>query len=258
MAGMGACALPLAPLRALGSPRCEGVCLGGPTLPRSLCSPTCLWGGGDPFVTAAGRGCLWLQACGLWGAALSQGWLFVPCHPPVAPAFSRRITAIPLLPPLTPASLGILVPSSSSSKLSITATGGGHGDPSPAPGDVIPWQGRALPRVWAEGSGGAWAGQGSRDVPGRVSCSCPRPVGSYSLARCCPIEPIFLPQWCRSHVMSCAWSQPDLRFAGASGASCEISRQNSAPQQPHPPGALWPLQPPILCPIKVGMTKVGI
>ena len=108
------------------------------------------------------------------------------------------------------------------------------------------------------GSGGAWAGQGSRDVLGRVSCSCPRPVGSYSLARRCPIEPIFLPQWCRSHVMSCAWSQPDLRFAGASGASCEISRQNSAPQQPHPPGALWPLQPPILCPIKVGMTKVGI
>ena len=191
MAGMGACALPLAPLRALGSPRCEGVCLGGPTLPRSLCSPTCLWGGGDPFVTAAGRGCLWLQACGLWGAALSQGWLFAPCHPPVAPAFSRRITAIPLLPPLTPASLGILVPSSSSSKLSITATGGGHGDPSPAPGDVIPRQRRALLRVWAEGLGVPGQGRGAEMCWGGSAVLAPGLWGPTALPGAAPSSPFF-------------------------------------------------------------------
>lgn len=93
-------------------------------------------------------------------------WLSRPCHrwPPALP--------------------GVPIPSSSWSKHSSTATGRGHGDPSLAPGVQ---GGPALVRdSSAPGGGGGvrgaggWAGQGSRDVPRRVHCSCPRSVGFYS------------------------------------------------------------------------------
>ena len=57
--------------------------------------------GTPPWGQRAG-GCCGVQTCGFWGAALSQGGLFDPCHPPVAPALPRHIVAIPSMPPLPP------------------------------------------------------------------------------------------------------------------------------------------------------------
>lgn len=83
-----------------------------------------------------------------------------------------------------PTSPGTPILSSIWSKHSSTATGRGDGDPALASG-VQGGPAQALakessPLGWAEGSRGAWAGPGSRDVLQRVSCAHPRSVGFYS------------------------------------------------------------------------------
>lgn len=134
-------------------------------------------------------------------------WLSRPCHhwPPALP--------------------GIPIPSSSWSKHSSTATGRGHGDPSLAPGVQ---GGPALVRdSSAPGRGGGVRGGGG--------------LGRAGEQRCATEGPLFLPQVCgvlqpvlaalsspvsmalKPHVMSCVWSQPDLRLGGKLGAFCETS-----------------------------------